>query len=109
MILNVYCYYNTYLEAFGNFQLDDHEPDKVCIGLQRDVKANFLQGKDITNLRGLKLYILGQFNDEKGEFKNDKHELLDFSVIVSQLEALAAATKKGAENNGDNINEEVKK
>lgn len=98
MILNVYCYYNKLLEAFGNYQLDDHEPQKIVVGLTRDLRAQFLQGK-IENLRYLDLYLLGTFNDETGEFVNKKQLILDLGVTISQFEAQKKSEKE-AEDNG---------
>lgn len=87
MILKVYCYYNKLLEAFGNFQLDDHEPDKVALTLTRDLRAQWLQGK-AENLKHLDLYVLGSFNDETGIFTNDKHLVLSLGDLIAQFEAL---------------------
>lgn len=93
MILNVYAYYNKLLQAFGNFQLDDHKPEQVLVGLQRDLRANFLQGK-VENLKYLDLYLLGQFNDETGEFTNGKQLLLDFGSAIAGMEAQKAVVSK---------------
>ena len=86
MIMNIYCYYNKLLEAFGNYQLDDHEPAKVVAGLTRDLRAQWLQ-KDVSNLKPIDLYVLGQFNDETGEFTNDKHLLMSLGDLIAQFEA----------------------
>lgn len=86
MILNVYAYFNKLLEAFGNAQYDDHTPEQVMVYIQRDLRKNVLEGK-VENLRYLDFYILGQFNDETGEYTNDKHLLLDLGAAISGMEA----------------------
>lgn len=85
MILNVYCYYNKLLNAFGNFQLDDHTPEQVVASLSRDLRAQVIQ-KKVENLRYIDLYCLGQFDDEKGSFTNDKQLLLDLGSTIAGLE-----------------------
>lgn len=85
MILNIFAYYNEDLEAFGNFQLDDHSVEQVRAGLSRDLRAQFKQGK-ADNLKNLKVYCLGTFNDETGEFKNSKVEVLDLGAVISKFE-----------------------
>lgn len=93
MILNVYCYYNKLLNAFGNFQLDDHEPDKVVIHLQRDLAAQFKQRK-VENLRYIDLYCLGTFDDENGIFKNKKELLLDLGSVIAGFEVQEKALEE---------------
>lgn len=99
MILNVYCYYNKLLQAFGNFQLDDHEPEKVVIALQRDLRAQYLQGK-VENLRYIDLYCLGTFDDEKGVFENKKELLLDLGNLISGFDAQKAQEEAAKESVG---------
>ena len=99
MILNVYCYYNKLLQAFGNYQLDDHEPEKVVISLQRDLRAQYLQGKT-ENLRYIDLYCLGTFDDEKGEFTNDKQLLLDLGNVIAGFDAQKAQENAAKESAG---------
>lgn len=89
MILNVYAPYNKLLEAFGNYQLDDHEPEKVAAGLAKDLRYQFLT-KDVSHLKQVDMYILGQWNDETGEFVNDKHLVFSFGDVIAQLEAMKA-------------------
>lgn len=93
MILNVYCYYNKLLQAFGNFQLDDHNAEQVCSGLSRDLRARFLEGK-VDNLKYIDLYCLGTFDDEKGVFVNDKKLILDLGNVIAGLEAQRAAEQE---------------
>lgn len=84
MILNVYAYFNEHLLAYGNFQLDDHTPEQVCSSLTRDLRAKYLEN-NVANLSYLKLYCLGTFNDETGEFTNKKELVLDLGVALEQL------------------------
>lgn len=93
MILNVYCYYNKLLQAFGNFQLDDHNADQVCAGLSRDLRARFLEGK-AENLKYIELYCLGTFDDETGAFVNDKKLILDLGSVIAGFEAQRAAKQE---------------
>lgn len=90
MILNVYCYYNKLLQAFGNFQLDDHNAEQVCSGLSRDLRARFLEGK-AENLKYIELYCLGTFDDETGSFVNKKELILDLGSVIAGFEAKKAA------------------
>ena len=93
MKLNVYCYYNKLLKAFGNFQLDDHDADRVAMGISRDLRAQVIQ-KKAENLRYIDLYCLGTFDDETGEFVNDKKLVLDLGVTIASYEAQLEAEKK---------------
>lgn len=98
MILNVYCYYNKLLQAYGNFQLDDHEPEKVVMHLERDLRASYLKGQ-AENLRYIDLYKLGTFDDEKGVFENAKELLLDLGNVLASYDAQKAAEKENKEVN----------
>lgn len=92
MILNVYAYYNKMLNAFSNAQYDDHSPENVCIYIQRDIKQAFLKG-DYEKIRYLDFYKLGTFNDETGEFINDKQLLLNLDTVIAGLEAANLVAK----------------
>lgn len=92
MILNVYAYFNKMLNAFSNAQYDDHTPENVCIYIQRDIKQAFLKG-EYEKIRYLDFYKLGTFNDETGEFINDKELLLNLDTVIAGLEAAQVAQK----------------
>lgn len=94
MILGVYCYYNKLLEAFGNYQLDDHAEEQVALYLQRDLKASFLRGDNVSKFKELDLYKLGTFDDQTGEFVNDKHLIVDLGNCLAQLEAAKVSSEK---------------
>lgn len=94
MILNVYAYFNEHLLAFGNFQLDDHSPEKVASSLSRDLRAKYMENQ-VSNLSYLKLYCLGTFNDETGEFANKKELVLDLGVALEQLKVAFEKEKEG--------------
>lgn len=102
MIMNIYCYYNKLLEAFGNYQLDDHEPEKVVAGLSRDLRAQYLQ-KDVSNLKHIDLYILGTFNDETGEFTNGKKLLLSLGNLIAQFDAQKSKELASAEQQKESV------
>ena len=98
MILNVYAYFNKMLNAFSNAQYDDHTPENVCIYIQRDIKQAFLKG-EYEKIRYLDFYKLGTFNDETGEFENDKELLLNdilegFSTLEEDQNELMDEYKK---------------
>lgn len=93
MIMNVYAYYNLDLEAFGNFQLDDHSIEQVRVGITRDLRGQFKQGKT-ENLKNIKLYCLGTFDDEKGIFTNNQVEVLDIAAALAKFEEDAKAVKE---------------
>lgn len=101
MILNVYAYYNKLLEGFANPVYDDHTPEQVSASITRELKAKVLQNQ-VENLTYVDFYILGQFDDEKGEFVNDKHLVLDLGNVIAGLRSAAGLGKEEKKDGNDN-------
>ena len=87
MILKVFAYYNKVIGAYDTkFQLDDHDDDKVVYQVMRAVNARLVLGT-YNDLRYLSFYKLGTFNDETGEFIDDKVLLVDLDNVIASYEA----------------------